>query len=95
VRELRNALEHAVLLGGRPTLEADDLRDGLVGTSSARSAAPTCDQPRTLQAAERAHLSRILEEEGWVVPQAAKVLGLSRTSLYERIKKHGLKRQNR
>jgi len=92
VRELRNALEHAVLLSGRSRLEAEDLREGLVGTTASR-VSETGDQPRTLLEAEKAHISRILEEEGWVVPQAAKVLGMSRTSLYERIKKHGLRRR--
>jgi DNA-binding NtrC family response regulator len=94
VRELRNALEHAVLLSPRTTLEAEDLRDGLAGTP-ARGSGASGELPRTLLAAEKAHISRILEEEGWVVPQAAKVLGISRTSLYERIKKHALSRHRR
>ncbi len=44
----------------------------------------------TLSEAERRHIEAVLREERGVVPRAAEVLGLSRSALYERIKKHGI-----
>ena len=44
----------------------------------------------SLAEAERRHIEAVLREEGGVVPRAASVLGLSRSALYERIKKHGI-----
>jgi transcriptional regulator of acetoin/glycerol metabolism len=46
----------------------------------------------TLDEAERQHVARVLQQEGWAVQRAADVLGISRTSLYERIRKFGLAR---
>jgi transcriptional regulator of acetoin/glycerol metabolism len=34
----------------------------------------------------------VLRQEDWVVQRAADVLGISRTALYERIRKFGLRR---
>ena len=89
IRELRNTLERAILLGSRPVIEADDLRDGLAGQVAEAPTAPS-DRPRSLVAAEKAHIARVLLEESWVVPNAARVLGISRSSLYKRIKRHGI-----
>ena len=88
VRELRNVLERAILLSDSTTLEASHL-----GESDARIAVPT-EQAQsgglTLAEAERRHIEAVLREAQGVVPRAAEVLGLSRSALYERIKKHGL-----
>jgi DNA-binding NtrC family response regulator len=40
--------------------------------------------------AERRHIEAVLREERGAVASAAEVLGLSRSALYERIKKHGI-----
>ncbi len=42
----------------------------------------------TLAEAERLHIEAVLREERGAVSRAAEVLGISRSSLYERIKKH-------
>jgi DNA-binding NtrC family response regulator len=84
VRELRNVLEHGVLLAPRSTLEAEDLREGLAGRPEPRT------RPRTLEEAEREHVEQMLRRHSWAVPLTAQVLGISRSSLYEKIKKHGI-----
>jgi DNA-binding NtrC family response regulator len=85
IRELRNVLEHAALLSDRPVLEAEDLGEGL-GTEA--------DGPRpsrmTLEELERRHIEAVLKDEDFVIPQAAAVLGLSRSALYHKIRKYGL-----
>ena len=88
VRELRNVLERAILLSDSTTLEASHL-----GESDARIAVPAEKAESgglTLAEAERRHIEAVLREAQGVVPRAAEVLGLSRSALYERIKKHGL-----
>ena len=87
MRQLRNVLEHAALLGENAVIEATDL-----GTSlpTASSAAPTDSGDMSLTQAEARHIRIVLEREGWAVPRAAAVLGLSRSTLYERIRKHGI-----
>ena len=42
--------------------------------------------------AEREHVLRALEDNGWNVSAAARALGMERTNLHKRIKALGLKR---
>ncbi len=86
VRELRNRLERALLLGDRQELRAADLGENLA--TSAHVAAK--GRPLTLRQAERLHLESVLREVGGDVRRAAGVLGVSRSALYQRIKKHGM-----
>jgi DNA-binding NtrC family response regulator len=88
VRELRNVLERAILLSDDTTLEAAHL-----GASEPPIAVPAetaANAGLTLAEAERRHIEAVLREAQGVVPRAAEVLGLSRSALYERIKKHGI-----
>jgi DNA-binding NtrC family response regulator len=86
VRQLRNVLERAVLLSDHTMLRAEDVGDAL--TAGPVGAVPS---PRmTLAEAERQHIEGVLRAEGGVVPRAAEVLGLSRSALYEKLKKHGI-----
>jgi DNA-binding NtrC family response regulator len=94
VRELRNVIERAVLLAPEDTLGADDFRDcfaapaprgrgrGDAGAEDARGL--------SLDELERRHIERTLRDEGFRVPRAAEVLGIPRSSLYERIRKYGI-----
>jgi DNA-binding NtrC family response regulator len=85
IRQLRNVLEQAVLLSERSVLEAEDLGD----TSVPSAPAP---RPRaSLAEAERQHIEAMLQEEKWSVPRTATTLGLSRSALYEKIRKHGIR----
>jgi len=86
VRQLRNVLERAVLLGERTTLEPADLSV----PAAPAAATPGGLASMTLAEAERRHIEAVLRAEKGTVPRAAEVLGLSRSALYERIKKHGL-----
>ena len=87
VRQLRNVLERAILLAEREVLDAASLGLG----PAAPAAIPEAAQgpPLTLEEAERRHIEAVLQVEGSVT-RAAEVLGLSRSSLYERIRKHGI-----
>jgi DNA-binding NtrC family response regulator len=87
LRELRNVIERAVVLCEGRVLRRRDLRfDG------------EFEQPRltaemshlTLEELERLHIAHVLEEERGRVEDAAKRLGISRSSLYHKISKYRL-----
>jgi transcriptional regulator of acetoin/glycerol metabolism len=86
IRELRNVLERTLLLSDGPQIEAASLRfePGLVAE------AETLDTSLTLVELERRHIARVLQEEGGRVDQAARRLGVPRSSLYQKIKRHGI-----
>ena len=88
VRELENLIERAVILSRGPVLQIalSELRP----TSDAPPSAPS-----TLEAAEREHILRALEENKWVIggPKgAAARLGLKRTTLQSKMLKLGISR---
>jgi DNA-binding NtrC family response regulator len=86
VRQLRNVLERAALLSDHAVLEPSDI-DEPRGPSP--SPAPSGSR-LSLDEVERRHIEAVLREERGGVAAAAEVLGLSRSALYERIKKHGI-----
>jgi DNA-binding NtrC family response regulator len=86
-RELRNRLERALLLGNRQELRPVDLGES---GAAAATAVPTAKAQLSLRQAEKAHIEAVLQELSGDVRRAAAVLGVSRSALYQRIKKHGI-----
>ncbi len=83
VRELENALESALALATGPVLRLEDLPKG----QSASSPGPSAELPLSLEAYERAALERALEEARGDVRQAARRLGIGRSTFYRRLQK--------
>jgi DNA-binding NtrC family response regulator len=86
VRELQNAIERAVLVCKSQKVEPDDLPLTIHHGGSERSG-------RSLAEIERQHIKRTLEETGWNIYRAARLLEIDRVTLYNRIKKYGFTRQ--
>ncbi len=85
IRELRNIIERAVLLSDERAIKLKDLHfDGN------RASASYVDANLTLLELEKQHIERVLSEEHGRVEKAAKRLGIPRSSLYQKIKKHHL-----
>jgi DNA-binding NtrC family response regulator len=86
VRELENAIERAMVVGKGPALEVRDL-PLTVGDTAADE-----PQARSLAALEKDHVARVLRDCDGNVTQAAKVLGIDRATLYNKLKRYGLRR---
>jgi DNA-binding NtrC family response regulator len=84
VRELRNVIERAVLLSEQKTITLKELH--FDGHSRART--PMLDTNLTLQEVEKRQIEQVLREERGRVEKAAKRLGIPRSSLYQKLKKH-------
>ncbi len=85
VRELENAIEHAVVLAKSACVEAADLPPPVSGSAAdAASAAPG----KTIIENEARLLREVLEECNWNKTEAAARLGISRSTIYEKIKKY-------
>lgn len=86
VRELRNVIERAVLLSEQKSLGLKDLHfEGRAGAKAGYAHANL-----TLMEVERQHIEHVLTEENGSVERAAKRLGVPRSSLYEKLKRHRL-----
>jgi DNA-binding NtrC family response regulator len=105
VRELQNIIERAAVLSRRATIDLDDLPPsvtdsalGKVGSACPMpQAAAQPDEPWTpmtldeaLREPEKRILLRALEANAWNRQRTAEQLGINRTTLYKKMKQHGL-----
>jgi DNA-binding NtrC family response regulator len=99
VRQLENTIERAVLLARGPRIEPTDLGPELVEASLPGRDASIADAPlyspqhslrEALEAPERRILVEALELNGWSRQRTAAMLGINRTTLFNKMRKHGL-----
>jgi DNA-binding NtrC family response regulator len=91
VRELRNAMERATMLATTDTIEPHDLDLPITTTTSPPdSTTPDGTGSVRLEDAERMHIARVLKEAGGSRTRAAASLGISRSTLWDKLKRYGL-----
>ncbi len=91
IRELKNAMERAVLLATGDSIQPRDLRlEYVPGNTNSDG-----DESRlTFREVQRLHIQRALTSEHWNVARAATRLGITRSSLYNKIKAFGIVHPN-
>jgi DNA-binding NtrC family response regulator len=87
VRELRNRVDRAVALAQGPVLVAADLFPEQAQPAPAAGLAPLHE---VRDAAERRQIQRALEETEGRISDAARLLGIARTTLWEKMQRLGL-----
>jgi two-component system response regulator HydG len=85
VRELENSIEHAVVLSKGSRIELTHL-PAVLGRS--RQDLNSASSSRSLFDNEKRHLLEVMEECDWNKSQAARRLGISRSTLYDKLKKY-------
>ncbi|MQY58377.1 MAG: sigma-54-dependent Fis family transcriptional regulator, partial [Clostridia bacterium] len=89
VRELENTIERAVILAKKPLIEKENLFLSPPDITSLGKPGLSFGS-KCLRKVERNLLATVLEETKWNLSKAAQILEISRTTLYSKIKKHGL-----
>jgi len=87
IRELRNALERAIVFGRGPELTPDDFSENL---RSAAGGTAVLSGLRSLELVERDVIVQTLEATRYHISKSAEILGISRKTLLEKRKKYGL-----
>ena len=90
IRELSNALEYAIIMGDSPSIEFKDLPPELQGEGPIESIRPEVNH----QQSERGTILRALATYQGNRGEAAKLLGISRATLWRKMKQHGLLKTN-
>ena len=86
-RELANVIERAVIVATGRLIEEQDLP---VGLSAAVTAQQQREKPRSLAEMEAAYISELLAATGGNKTECARILGISRKNLYEKIARYEL-----
>jgi two-component system, NtrC family, response regulator HydG len=86
VRELQHAIERAVIMTDSDMLSSDDF---IMDQNTRKSGELELDT-YNLDEIEKTIISKVLKQANGNITQAAADLGLTRTSLYRRMEKHGL-----
>jgi DNA-binding NtrC family response regulator len=87
IRELKNAIEHALVFAKSSRLEASDFPEIVRAAGRPSSASGAL---RSLEEIEREAIKATLDATRYKIGQAAEVLGISRKTLLEKRKKYGL-----
>ncbi|MCX6539330.1 MAG: sigma-54 dependent transcriptional regulator [Acidobacteria bacterium] len=87
VRELRNVLERGMVVAKGSLIMPEDL-----GLDAGTPRQGPIDVTLSLDEVEHRHIAAVLHHGGGNVTQAARTLGIDRVTLYNKIKKYGLRR---
>ncbi len=97
IRELRNAVERALILAPGKTVTAADI-DRLFPGAEGAAPPPEASRAQTFetfkQEAERSFLQAKLREHDWNVSETARSLKMPRSNLYKKIERYGLSRES-
>ncbi len=88
VRELENSIEHAAVLVKAGRIEVEHLPPAIRDSQSSQQA----PKSPTIAEHEVKLLQETMEECGWNKKEAARRLGISRSTLYEKLKRYGITR---
>jgi transcriptional regulator of acetoin/glycerol metabolism len=110
VRELENAVAHAVAVAEGGEIQLEDLPaairaprllpQGPAGapegvTPAGRNAEPPSRESWSLAEVEKEHIQRVLDRHQGNATAAAKQLGISRTTLWRKLREYGITRAMR
>jgi DNA-binding NtrC family response regulator len=86
VRELANIIERATIVASGSHLDVADLPEGLRAAADRRARE---NRPRTLSEVEADYIREVLAAANGNKAEAARILGISRKNLYERLAREG------
>ena len=93
VRELENVIERAVALGSGTTVSTEDLPD-YIRNLSIETYRQSASAIPTLEEQEKRYILWVIKKSEGNKTRAARIMGIDRASLWRKIKRYGLEKQN-
>jgi two-component system nitrogen regulation response regulator NtrX len=97
IRELRNAVERALILASGKTVTSQDI-DHLLPSTGGGAGTTDGSEGHTFETfkleAEKKFLTQQLREHDWNVSETARALKMPRSNLYKKIERYGLSRES-
>jgi DNA-binding NtrC family response regulator len=91
IRELQHSIQRAVILARSEHVQLADLPASVRGEREQQSRGKSDRKSYNLAENERALIAEVLEATRWNISQAAQKLGTTRSTLYSKIQRYGLK----
>jgi two-component system nitrogen regulation response regulator NtrX len=91
IRELRNAVERALILASGKVVEGEDIDRLLPGGPEPDDDAAPLDGFR--EEMEKAFIAQQLRQRGWNISETARALRIPRSNLYKKMERYGLTRE--
>jgi Nif-specific regulatory protein len=98
VRELQNVIERAVILCAGDHVREEDIRLTALRTPRSDPTVNVIDEVSrdiSLESLEKAHILATLERNNWNMTRTAEVLGIERSTLYQKLKRYDAHRRVR
>lgn len=92
IRELRNVIERAIILCSGDRIHASDLPLGGAESWESTESREDGEQLLSLEEVESLHIQRTLTATGQNLSRGAEILGVTRTTLYNKLRKYGLEK---
>lgn len=94
VRELENTITRAFLLSKGEIIYPGDFPDKIRQAQSVETSLPAEPGNPTLESVEKAYIFWVLTQTNWQKTKAAKMLGIDASTLYRKIERYGLKKDD-
>ncbi|MHC4291139.1 MAG: sigma 54-interacting transcriptional regulator [Planctomycetota bacterium] len=98
VRELRNVIERAILLEQSDRIGSTNIilhNDCFDLDDTSCSFTPAAEKDFSLERAEKELIAKALDESGWQKTRAAALLGITRTTLYAKVKQYNIQQSQK
>jgi two-component system response regulator HydG len=98
VRELQNVIERAVILCAGDHVREEDIRLTALRTPRSDPTVNVIDEVQrdiSLESLEKAHILATLERNNWNMTRTAEILGIERSTLYQKLKRYDAHRRVR
>ena len=92
VRELENTIERVLLFGNEEVIDESDLRLSGARLVENEAEGPVRFGRMSLETVELSHILSVLESVGWNKTKASQILGIERSTLDRKLKKHDIRR---
>ena len=89
IRQLKNIVDSSVLIAGKKVITTDDILPNIEASDMNLRSAGTLSG-MTIDEMERQTILKAIDDTGGNVTQMALKLGITRQSLYRRLKKYGI-----
>ncbi len=91
VRELENCIKYALAMASEKELSVKSLPPYIFSEQETSNSGEANKKKKSLEQIEKEHILRVIEDQNWNISAATRILGINRSTIYNKIEKYKLK----